>query len=91
MFTRPAAAAQPYNINDLPSVKQLIETVTATTPNMRALHMTYMELASPRPVVSFSLFDSQTLMREPVTDYVFMQPYTGNIVSSSIVSSGEGT
>ncbi len=89
-FIRPAMPDEPYAIAQLPKVDEIIAGAIAPTPNVTVKEITYMNLGSKRPMVRLGVYDEHSLMRGPITDYIFYQPYTNNILGSSLNPSENG-
>ena len=83
MFARPAIKANAQNSN-LIMPQQLLRQATAHAPNHIVTEIAYVNLQTPRPMARIALYDNNSVMRGPITDYAFIHPYSGDIINSSI-------
>jgi uncharacterized iron-regulated membrane protein len=90
MFGRPSIEqGVNYTKDDLLGVEQLIERAKDIAPTYKVTEMNFMNLNTPRAMVRLSILDDDKMMRGPITDYIFMQPYSGEMVNSTL-NKGEG-
>lgn len=79
-----------YSTDELISIKQWLAEMEQQVPGYEVTKVVYSSLDSQYPVLQISLLNRKTLMRGPVTDYIFAHPYTGQILNGSIVPGEQG-
>ncbi|MCU4675221.1 PepSY domain-containing protein [Catenovulum sp. 2E275] len=90
MFSRPAPAKIEYSYTNLPQVEDIQAIAKTIAPDYQFSEMAYLNLNTPRATVRLGAYNPNELMRGPVTDYIFIQPYTGTILSSTLNPADEG-
>lgn len=90
LFTRPAPPKVEYILENVPSVAELQNITKTIAPEHQILSMNYGNLTTPRATIRVGVFDDNSTMRGPVHDYVFIQPYSQQILSSTLNPSPEG-
>lgn len=85
MFGPRAATAEAYAFKDLLPPSQLIERVRAEAPGFEVTELLYMGLESPRPLVRAGVYDAAALVHGPITGYVGIHPYTGEITMTDML------
>lgn len=73
---RGAPLAQPLNISHLPPLSEIIATANQHAPGHEARSLMFIGLDTPRPVARIEMYSEQALMRGPLADFLFMQPYS---------------
>jgi uncharacterized iron-regulated membrane protein len=83
LFERTPPAAQSYHIKDLPRINEQILAAKNYAPGYTPIHVRYSNLNSATPSAVFMMSNKQAVVRGPETDYLFMNPYTLEVVNSS--------
>ncbi|SFD41429.1 PepSY-associated TM helix domain-containing protein [Pseudoalteromonas denitrificans] len=79
-----------YDISQLQPVSSLINQAQNFAPSHQVIDMTFMNLNNPRAMLRLGMYDKGGLMRGPITDYIYMNPYNLKITNSSLDPSDEG-
>lgn len=90
LFAQPAPNRTPYALTDLPRVETVLAQVKTLAPDYQVHEMTYMNLDNPRATLRLGLYNPNGFMRGPVTDYLYMHPYTLAVTNSTLGTSETG-
>lgn len=83
LFQRPAPAAQSFHIENLPRINEQVLAAKNYAPGYEPIHIRYSNLNSASPSAVFMMSNNNAVVRGPDTDYLFMNPYTLEVVNSS--------
>ncbi|TMP35990.1 PepSY-associated TM helix domain-containing protein [Pseudoalteromonas rubra] len=83
LFPRNEPSKIERNLADLPKVSELVAKVEAHAPGYAVSYIRYGNLTKPIASASVGVVNEQQLMRGALNDYVFINPYTFEIASSS--------
>ena len=83
LFQRPTPAAQSFHIENLPRIDEQVLAAKNYAPGYEPIHIRYSNLNSASPSAVFMMSNNNTVVRGPDTDYLFMNPYTLEVVNSS--------
>ncbi|WP_151172740.1 PepSY-associated TM helix domain-containing protein [Pseudoalteromonas ruthenica] len=89
LFQRPTPAAQSFHTKNLPSIDEQVLAAKSYAPGYEPIHIRYSNLNSASPSAVFMMSNNNAVVRGPDTDYLFMNPYTLEVVNSSYPQ-GEG-
>ncbi len=85
MFTPPKAALHTYPLEQLLPVSRLVAGVEAEAPGFVVTDLLYMNLDTTRPMVRAGIYQAEALVHGPVTAYVGINPFTGEITNTSML------
>lgn len=83
LFAPPAPNRTPYSLTDLASIETVLIKAKELAPDYQVNEMTYINLDNPRATLRLGLYNHDGFMRGPVTDYLYMHPYTLKVSSST--------
>ncbi|TMP30166.1 peptidase [Pseudoalteromonas rubra] len=83
MFPAPQQQKIERQLTDLPKVSELVAHVEAHAPGYTVSYIRYANLTKPAASASVGVVNEEQLMRGALNDYVFINPYTFKIASSS--------
>ncbi|WP_017216654.1 PepSY-associated TM helix domain-containing protein [Pseudoalteromonas sp. NJ631] len=90
LFGREAPSAVEFKVENLPSIEEIMEKAHAYAPEHQIKEITLSRLNSKGPSASIQLVSDEHLMRGPNTDFLFMNPYTFEISTSSVMNGDQG-
>jgi uncharacterized iron-regulated membrane protein len=90
MFKRNAESAMVYQIADLPKLAELRQAVSEYAPNYTIKNIDFNGLTDKGPSAAIKIVNVDTVMRGPVTDFLYMQPYTFEVSTSSVQGGDQG-
>ena len=90
LFERGAPDPVPHLATTLPPLQQHVAQATAYAPGYSVDNIRFAGLGGPRPMATLAMVNEQATMRGPVTDFIFMHPFTLEIVNSSYPQGDEG-
>lgn len=90
LFAIPAPDRNLYSLTELPRIETVLTKVKQLAPEYQVNEMTYMNLDNPRATLRLGLYNPNGFMRGPVTDYLYMHPYTLTVSNSTFDPSEEG-
>lgn len=90
LFVQPAPDRTPYTLADLPKVTTVLAKVQQIAPDYQVNEMTFMNLDNPRATLRLGLYNPNGFMRGPVTDYLYLHPYSLKVSNSTIDQSDKG-
>ncbi|WP_440053707.1 PepSY-associated TM helix domain-containing protein [Pseudoalteromonas sp. T1lg65] len=90
LFAREAPASVEFHVNNLPSITQIIAKTREYAPEHEIKAIQLSRLNSKSPSASIQLMSESHLMRGPKTDFLFMNPYTFKVSTSSIINGDQG-
>lgn len=91
MFTRPVAKIEvPATLDNLLSVEELLIKSQSIAPDFTVTNMVFSNLQGDRAAVRLGVYNPDHIMRGPITDYIFIHPYNGMILSSTLQPGPEG-
>ena len=87
MFARPAAPAEPYDLQQLLPITNLINRVQIETDSMDFVvdELLFMGLDTPRPRVRAAVISPRYILQGPQAGYVIIHPFTGEILDTSML------
>ncbi|MCX2780941.1 PepSY domain-containing protein [Microbulbifer thermotolerans] len=77
--------SQHRNPQDILPPSQLLQKVRAEAPGFGVTEMLYMRLDSPRPLVRIAVYKPEELVHGPVTGYVGVDPYSGELLLTAML------
>ncbi|XPF93345.1 PepSY-associated TM helix domain-containing protein [Colwellia sp. RE-S-Sl-9] len=91
MFSRPVSKIEvPAEIQNLLSVEELLQKSKSVAPDFQVTNMMFTGLQGDRAVVRLGVYNPDYVMRGPITDYIFIHPYNGMILNSTLNPTPEG-
>ncbi|TMO73842.1 PepSY-associated TM helix domain-containing protein [Pseudoalteromonas aurantia] len=90
MFKRNAESEIVYQVADLPKLAELRQAVTEYAPNYTIENIDFSGLIEQGPSAAIKIVNLNTVMRGPITDFLYMQPYTFEISTSSVQGGDQG-
>ncbi|MFV0595381.1 PepSY-associated TM helix domain-containing protein [Shewanella sp.] len=90
LFAQPAPDRTPYTLADLPKISTVLAKVQDLAPEYQVHEMTFMSLNNPRATLRLGLYNPKGFMRGPVTDYLYLHPYSLKVSNSTIDQSDKG-
>lgn len=90
LFAQSAPDKTPYTLADLPKVTTVLAKVQQIAPDYQVNEMTFMNLNNPRATLRLGLYNSNGFMRGPVTDFLYLHPYSLKVTNSTIDQSDKG-
>ncbi|WP_372931290.1 PepSY-associated TM helix domain-containing protein, partial [Shewanella putrefaciens] len=90
LFAIPAPDRTLYSLTELPRIETVLTKVKQLAPEYQVNEMTYMNLDNPRATLRLGLYNPNGFMRGPVTDYLYMHPYSLTVSNSTFDPSEEG-
>jgi len=90
LFAQSAPDRTPYTLADLPKITTVLTKVQELAPDYQVHEMTFMNLDNPRATLRLGLYDPNGFMRGPVTDYLYLHPYSLKVSNSTIDQSDKG-
>ncbi|ALU41966.1 PepSY-associated TM helix domain-containing protein [Pseudoalteromonas rubra] len=87
LFPRSSPSKIERHITDLPKVSEIVAKVEAHAPGYTVSQIRFNNLDKPSASASVSVVNESQLMRGALNDFVFMNPYTFEISSSSAAHS----
>ncbi|MCF6442302.1 PepSY domain-containing protein [Pseudoalteromonas luteoviolacea] len=75
-----------YELKDLPSLDEIKQATLTYAPNYEIKSISLSRLTTEHPSATVMIISDRTLMRGPHNDYVFMNPFTMEINSSSVTT-----
>ena len=89
-FQRPAPAAHNYHIANLPSINKQLLAAKNYAPGYEPIHITFSRLNTNSPTATLKMSNSSAVVRGPDTDYLFLHPYTLEVLNSSYPQGDDG-
>ena len=89
MFAPPAIRHAPGDATKLLPASELVRRVRRQAPGFEVTELLYMGVESPRPIVRAAVASPRHVVQGAQTGFVILQPYTGDILSTSMVP-GQG-
>ncbi|WEF34962.1 PepSY-associated TM helix domain-containing protein [Pseudoduganella chitinolytica] len=89
MFSPPAIGATPRDATKLLPASELVRRVQQQAPGFEVTELLYMGVESPRPIVRAAVASPRHLVQAAETGFVIVQPYSGAILSTSMLP-GQG-
>jgi len=87
---RPGAEKlQPRSLQDMAPPSEIIAGLKAAAPEFQPTKLIYMGLSGPRPNIRASLYNPDYVVRGPITGYIMVDPFSGQITNSSYMP-GQG-
>ncbi|MFK3873267.1 PepSY-associated TM helix domain-containing protein [Pseudoalteromonas rhizosphaerae] len=83
LFQRGTPAAQSYHIDKLPSLEKQLLAAKNYAPGYEPIHISFSRLNSAMPSAVLKMSNNAAVVRGPDTDYLFLNPYTLEVVNSS--------
>ncbi|MEH8016772.1 PepSY domain-containing protein [Rheinheimera muenzenbergensis] len=83
VFQRPAANSQTYDLENLPALEQHLAAASQYSPSHKPVKLSFMRLNNTAPVAIIQMINPDGMVRGPEADYLFMQPYTLDILPFS--------
>ncbi|MDW7551427.1 PepSY-associated TM helix domain-containing protein [Pseudoalteromonas peptidolytica] len=90
LFARDAPSKVEFNVAHLPSIEEIVARAKVYAPEHSIKEITLSRLNSKSPSASVQLVSDEYLMRGPKTDFLFMNPYTFEISTSSVINGDQG-
>lgn len=90
LFAQSAPDKTPYTLADLPKVTTVLAKVQQIAPDYQVNEMTFMNLNNPRATLRLGLYNPNGFMRGPVTDFLYLHPYSLKVTNSTIDQSDKG-
>ncbi|WP_299002033.1 PepSY domain-containing protein [uncultured Shewanella sp.] len=91
LFTRPESTlSAPATIDNLLTVEELLEKAKAIAPEFTVTNMVFSNLQGQWPSVRLGVYNPEHIMRGPITDYLFFNPYSGILLNSTLQPGSEG-
>ncbi len=90
LFPNSAPTQVEYKLAEMPPISALINKVDKYAPTHQVKQIKLSGLNTPRAFAIVLLTDDSSMMVGPVADFVFMNPYTLEIDTSSIASGDQG-
>ncbi|GGC17424.1 PepSY-associated TM helix domain-containing protein [Pseudoduganella buxea] len=90
MFTPPPIHGALGDASKLLPASQLVERVQRQAPGFEVTELLYMGVDSPRPIVRAAVASPRHVVQGAETGFVILQPYTGDILSTSMLP-GQGS
>ncbi|GAB1096997.1 MAG: PepSY-associated TM helix domain-containing protein [Shewanella algae] len=90
MFNREAPKGEVRSLSTLPPVTELVARAESFAPGYQALSLTYMGMDTPAPMVRMAMYNEEALMRGPIGDFLYMNPYTLEVGNSTFTPGEEG-
>ncbi|KAF7772035.1 hypothetical protein PCIT_a2021 [Pseudoalteromonas citrea] len=90
MFKRTAESEIVYQVEQLPKLLELRQAVREYAPDYTINNIDFSGLNKQGPSAAIKLVNADTLMRGPITDFLYMQPYTFEISTSSVEGGDQG-
>ncbi|MBQ4879019.1 PepSY domain-containing protein [Pseudoalteromonas luteoviolacea] len=75
-----------YELKDLPSLDEIKQATLTYAPDYEVKSISLSRLTTEHPSATVMIISDRTLMRGPHNDYVFMNPFTMEINSSSVTT-----
>ncbi|MCB2388689.1 PepSY-associated TM helix domain-containing protein [Thalassolituus alkanivorans] len=88
MFGAPPAAGerpQARSVDQLLPPTELIRRIEQAAPDFKVTELVYMQVESPRPIVRAGIYNPQYLVRGPLTGYVGINPYNGELTMTGML------
>jgi len=85
MFSRPAAAPETYEYQQLLPVTELLARIQQEAPEFTTEELLFMGVDTKTPRVRAALKSSRYILQGPQTAYLILNPYTGKILDSSML------
>ncbi|KTF10004.1 PepSY-associated TM helix domain-containing protein [Pseudoalteromonas carrageenovora] len=82
-FQRPPPAAHSYQIENLPSIEKQLLAAKNYAPGYEPIHIALSRLNTNSPTAIVKMSNESAVVRGPDTDYLFLQPYTLEVLNSS--------
>lgn len=79
MFVPGERPRQTFDLTTLPPLEQQLAAARAFSPSHQPVHLSYMRLNSPAPVLMIQMLNPDGMVRGPDADYLYMNPYTMEI------------
>ena len=89
MFVPPAIHDAPGDASKLLPASELVRRVAHQAPGFEVTELLYMGVESPRPIVRAAVASPRHVVQGAETGFVILQPYTGAILSTSMLP-GQG-
>ncbi|WP_194867264.1 PepSY-associated TM helix domain-containing protein [Pseudoalteromonas sp. PPB1] len=87
LFPRNAPSQIERNIADLPKVSELIAAAESHAPGYRVVQIKLNNLNKPTAFATIDVVNEAEIARGALHDFIFINPYTLNVVSSSVANS----
>ncbi|OUL57972.1 PepSY-associated TM helix domain-containing protein [Pseudoalteromonas ulvae] len=90
LFARALPAATAFQMDTLPSIHEHIRAAEAYVSGYQVQTISFTGLDTTTPFAIFTLLNEHEVMRGPLYDYLFMNPYTFEISGSTFNPGNEG-
>ncbi|MDP4983792.1 PepSY-associated TM helix domain-containing protein [Pseudoalteromonas tunicata] len=90
LFERSSAAAVAYQIDALPNISEHINAAQAYVSGYQVQTISFFGLNTTTPFATLTLLNEHEMMRGPLYDYLYMNPYTLEITGSTLTPGNEG-
>lgn len=90
LFKREPGAAIVYQVDQLPQLIELRRAVSNYAPGYDITNIDFSKLTGKSPNAAIKIENHDTLMRGPITDFLYMNPYTFEVSTSSVPGGDQG-
>jgi uncharacterized iron-regulated membrane protein len=90
LFARQTPAAVEFKVENLPRLSEIIANAKVYAPDHQIKEISLNRLNSKMPSASIQLVSNEHFMRGPKSDFLFMNPYTFEVSTSSITNGDQG-
>ncbi|KFZ36642.1 peptidase [Shewanella mangrovi] len=84
------AMQQPLDTTQLPNISQILSSANQFNEGYQATSINVMGLGTPRAMARIEMYNEQALMRGPVADFLALNPYTQQVLFSTMTPGNEG-
>ncbi|MBQ4843925.1 PepSY-associated TM helix domain-containing protein [Pseudoalteromonas sp. MMG005] len=90
LFKSKARSEAVYKVENLPKLVELQDVINKYAPEYVITQIDFSGLSESGPNAAIKIKSTEKLMRGPVTDFLYMQPYTFEISTSSVRGGDQG-
>ncbi|MBD1583727.1 PepSY-associated TM helix domain-containing protein [Pseudoalteromonas sp. S16_S37] len=90
LFARQMPATVEFKVDNLPSLNEIMARAKVYAPDHQITEINLSRLNSKMPSASIQLVSDQHMLRGPKSDFLFMNPYTFEVTTSSITNGDQG-